>query len=44
MKYSFLEKNFTNMKIRQTLSAMPFKFVVLFLTLKCKKKNAYSIS
>ena len=27
------------MKIRQTLSAMPFKFVVLFLILKCKKKK-----
>ena len=39
MKYSFLEKIFTNMKIRQTLSAMPFKFVVLFLILKCKKKK-----
>lgn len=38
MKYSFLEKIFTNMKIRQTLSAVPFKFVVLFLILKCKKK------
>ena len=34
----FSKKNFTNMKIRQTLSAMPFKFVVLFLILKCKKK------
>lgn len=33
----FSEKIFTNMKIRQTLSAMPFKFVVLFLILKCKK-------
>lgn len=35
----FSGKIFTNMKIRQTLSAMPFKFVVLFLILKCKKKK-----
>ena len=37
-KIQFSGKIFTNMKIRQTLSAMPFKFVVLFLILKCKKK------
>lgn len=43
-KIQFSGKIFTNMKIRQTLSAMPFKFVVLFLILKCKKKKMLILS